>query len=205
MDHRLTLALIAGIALPCVASGAAAARVRAGLDVSSTLPLGSTERIADPAFTGRVKAQWLSPNERLIIGVLGGRMSQPHRATGDPTLTGTLVGGEVGWIFGPKDWGTRPYLSLQVGYAGMGLEGGGAQFSPPSEQAKADGMFIIPEAGLAVALTPNFGLRFDFRYEYLRSFDQMSIPSGDQSRGSAAITTYSAQTFGLGAGVIVTF
>ncbi len=197
MTHgRFTLPL-ALTALTLVSAGTAdaRARVRTGLDVSSTLPLGSTERIADPAMTGRLKIQLLMPNDRVLFGLVGGYSSQLYRAVGDPTLTAAMIGVEGAYIFGPKDWGTRPFVAFQTGFARLGLVGG-AQFSAPSERESGNGWFVIPEAGLTVSLTPRFGLRFDFRYEWIMSFDEMAI---------ADFRTHIAQTFGLGAGVILTF
>lgn len=190
-----TLALAAALA-SSVLSGQAQARVRAAADIASTLPLGDTERIADPAITGTVKLQWLSPAERWVVGLVGGQVIEPHRATDNPTLTGTIVGGELAYVFAPKDWGTRPYIGVMAGYSQMGLRGGEAQFDPPTGTTSAGGWFVIPEAGLTVPLTDNFGLRFDFRYQYLRSFSEMLI---------ADIHTYTSQTFGLGGGIMVTF
>lgn len=197
MTQRLApvLAMMTMTAGAFLSGRPAEARVRAGVDVSSTLPLGSNEQIADPAFTGRIKLQWLSPNERLVIGLVGGQARHPHRTPGEPTLTGNLFGMEAAWIFGPKDWGTRPYLGFQAGFAQYSLSGG-ATFDPPSEKTSSSGIFIIPEAGLAVSLTKNFGLRFDFRFSYLRSFLEMDI---------ADLKTYVVSTMGLGAGVIFTF
>jgi hypothetical protein len=199
MIDRLTrgsLLALAVVIAPAVLSGQAQARVRAAADIASTLPLGDTERIADPAITGTIKLQWLSRQEHWIVGLVGGQVIEPHRATDNPTLTGTIVGGELAYVFAPKDWGTRPYVGIMGGYSQMGLRGGDAQFDPPTETTSAGGYFIIPEAGLTVPLTESFGLRFDFRYQYLRSFKEMLI---------ANIHTYTSQTFGLGGGIMVTF
>lgn len=190
------LAASAALAVVITAASAdAQARIRVTADVATTLPLGSTERVADPVLAGRGYLSWLSPNERVMAGVLGGYLSQEHRLQQTPTLTATIFGAHAAWIFRPKDWGTRPYLGMQAGYANLKLNGG-AQFSPPSGSESASGFFVIPEAGLTVTLTNHFGLRFNAQYVYIRSADEMLIEN---------YRTYETHSFGLGGGVFVAF
>jgi hypothetical protein len=198
MIHRSTARLTA-VAICALFSalwtGSAEARVRAAADVATTLPLGSTERNAQPAFTGLVKLQWISPYEKLIVGLVGGRQMQDFRATSDPSLSATLVGGEVAGIFGPQDWGTRPYLGFQAGIASLTVTGD-AEFNRPSGKKTSSGFFVMPEAGLLVALTPSFGLRFDFRYSYIHSGNELAIGN---------VRTYASHSMGIGAGLMLTF
>jgi hypothetical protein len=195
MAYRLTFALVASGLVFFAASDRAHARLRAGIDANTTLPLGVTERIADPALTGRLKLHWIFPNERLAVGLVGGHAKQPYRQDTDPTVSATLVGGEVIWTLAPKDWGTRPYLSFQLGFASLGAKGD-VEFDAPSRRKSASGMFVIPEVGLLVQIVKNFGLQFNFHYQHIMSFSEIAV---------AQYRTHAAQSMGVGGGIIVMF
>ncbi len=184
-------ALRVGMATTVLAAGflfssisLAAVNVRAGADASATNPMGKTGFLGEPSIGYRGVIGWVHPSKRFFVGVNGGVWSQAFpvkeggRSSSDVKCAG---GGVVGHVYlGPVDWGTRPYLGLELGLAKLDLPKSAvastrAELDSSYERTKVSATSFAPMLGLDTPLGKHVNLQVAFRYESTITNEPLAI------------------------------
>jgi hypothetical protein len=177
---RSVLAMVATCAVVNLAAShqARAERLQIAADLTSSFGTGQVSELASPSIGGTAAARWVA-NNWLSLGVTGGLRRNVLATTDESApnqraeLTATTAGGTVRLTLPEVTTGTRPYFSLDAGYARFHTDH--PDFDTQPTASATTGFFATPQLGITTMLGRHLSFEAAIRYEYLRAHAAMEI------------------------------
>jgi hypothetical protein len=155
-----------------------AERLQIAADLTSSFGTGQVSELAAPSIGGSAAARWVA-NGWLSLGVTGGLRRNVLATTDESAqnqraqLTATTAGGTVRITLPEVTTGTRPYFSLDAGYARFRTDH--PDFDTQPMGSATTGLFATPQVGISTVLGRHLAFEAAVRYEYLRARVPMEI------------------------------
>jgi hypothetical protein len=177
---RSVLVSVAACAVvPLAASRQAhAERLQIAADLTSCFGAGQVSELASPSVGGTATARWVA-NGWLSLGITGGLRRNVLATTDEAApnqraqLTATTTGGTIRITLPDVTSGTRPYFSLDGGYARFRTDH--PDFDTQPMASGTTGLFATPQVGITTMLGRHLSFEASIRYEYLRAKAAMEI------------------------------
>ncbi len=213
-QHRrrgaMTAAALISVLLPAAASAKdiGDAQLRGlGVEATAVMPFGTLAPVVDPSFGVRGAFTWPVWAHRLAVGVVAGWEKQTGASTdvnsGSLRLLTAAVRTQA--ILGSRNWGTVPFVGMDVGAAHVSMHTMVDMFSQSEEALapsqievvkKSMGVLVTPECGLWSTLPHGISLRLSVYYQTV--FTTKELPFG-------SLRTNAVTGAGLSAGVFYRF